>query len=86
MTLRFAYTQPNGIVAIVIAAPKELLLPLIGTGSPKTLSDADYRAHVIARSIPKTATDVIELKTDQDLPPDRSRRLTWSIKNGKLWY
>lgn len=92
--MRFIYTTPNGGVAIVEAAPREILEPLIGkrtvaidgirpiAGQPK-LSEEDYRAHVIARAIPSDATNVQELPSDWSAPPDRTFRGAW-VQSGKV--
>lgn len=85
MALRFAYTQPNGMVAIVIAAPKEALAPLIGVPGAlgiRTLSDDAYRQHVLARSIPADATNLHELAADWTPPDDRTYRNAW-VTDGK---
>lgn len=67
MTLRFSYTRPDGGVVIVAAAPKDKLELILGP-----LTDVEYRAHVLARSIPTDATDVAELPIDWS-PPDTDR-------------
>lgn len=83
--MRIAYTQADGGVAIVIAAPKEVLLPLIGKPTGPVgiieLSDADYCAHIYARSIPADATNVHELPDDWQAP-DREFRGAW-VTDGK---
>jgi hypothetical protein len=61
MPLRFAYTRPNGGVSIVSAAPKAHLERLIGEFGP--LSDADYRDHVLRRSIPAGAANASSCPT-----------------------
>jgi hypothetical protein len=67
MILRFAYTRPDGSLSIVIAAPKVKLERVLGP-----LTDQNYRAHVVARSIPADATDVHELP-DTWAPSDTDR-------------
>jgi hypothetical protein len=76
MALKFAYTQPDGSVAIVHAAPKEHLERLFGP-----MTDAQYEAHVLERSIPADATDVTRLPDDWKSPADRSSRNTWKLKH-----
>jgi hypothetical protein len=75
MALKFAYTQPDGSVAIVHAVPKEHLERLFGP-----MTDAQYESHVLERSIPADATEVTKLPADWT-PPDRSSRNTWKLKH-----
>ena len=83
MALRFAYRTPDGGVAVVIAAPKENLAPLLGRLNEETglfeLSDEAYRAHVIERSIPPEASAVAELPDDWQPPEDRTFRNAWTM-------
>lgn len=85
--LRFAYTRPDGGVDIVRAMPKDDLAAVIGTHDMATgrmiLSDDDYRAHVVERSIPEYATDVIELPEDWT-EPDRNYRNAWILTGGQI--
>ena len=75
--LRFAYTRPDGGMSIVNAAPKDRLELVLGE-----LTDEQYRAHVIERSIPVDAIDVHELPIDWQPPDvDRTFRNAWR-KNG----
>ena len=78
--MRIAYQQADGTVAIVVAAPKEALTPLIGrvdeNGQRIPLTDQEYRDHVFARSIPAGATNVHELPDDWTAP-DRYFRNAW---------
>jgi hypothetical protein len=88
MALRFAFTRPDGGTTIVSAAPKEFLVEVIGKPNQfgmRTLSDEDYRDHVIERSIPADATNVIELPADWT-PPDEDRafRNAWEISESKV--
>lgn len=69
MALKYAYTQPDGSVAIVHAAPKEHLGRLFGP-----MTDAQYEAHVVGRSIPVDAKDVTKLPADWVPPEDRETR------------
>lgn len=68
-----------------MVAPKENLLEQLGRRKteegPIELSDEDYRAHVIARSIPIDATNVIELGENDTIPEDRYFRNAW-VLNG----
>jgi hypothetical protein len=86
MALRFAYRTPDGGLAIVIAAPKENLAPLLGRLNEETglyeWSDEDYRAHVIERSIPPEASEVTELPDDWQPPEDRTFRNAWTLADG----
>lgn len=84
MALRWAYTRQDGGVDIVQAMRKEDLARVIGKTDQfgnVTLSDEDYRAFVYSRSIPDTATNVIELPEDWTEPP-REHRNAWTIANG----
>lgn len=84
MTIRFAYTKSDGGVAIVIATPKEVLTRLIGkpiNGSYE-LSDEEYIAHVLDRSIPKDAENLFRLPDDWEPPKDRTFRNAW-VTDGK---
>lgn len=76
--MRIAYTQDNGTVAIVGAAPKAHLEKLFGP-----LSDEQYKAHVRKRALPEYANDAIELPDDFELP-DRAKRQFWRIKGRRL--
>ncbi|HET7851986.1 MAG TPA: hypothetical protein VFK91_04500, partial [Methyloceanibacter sp.] len=77
---------PAGGIAIVTAAAKENLAPLLGRLNAETgayeLSDEDYRAHVVERSIPPEATDVTELPKDWQPPQDRTFRNAWTLGAG----
>lgn len=78
--MRIAYTRPDGGASIVIAAPKKDLERVLGP-----LSDAEYRAHVMQRSIPADATDIKELP-DNWTPPDKDRtfRNAWKHSGGQF--
>lgn len=85
--MRFAYKNSEGRVCLVMAAPKEALAPLLGKRNAEgdlIFTDADYRQHVLSRSIPKDATDLIELPDDWKAPSDRSLRHAWTIKGGRV--
>jgi hypothetical protein len=79
MTLRFAYTRPDGGISIVNAARKQDIEQRVGK-----LTDAQYRAHVRGRSIPPDATDVVELPADWSAPADRTFRDAWRLTSGKI--
>lgn len=86
MGLRWAYTAADGRVSIVQAMPKADLEPLIGTLNDKgdmVLSDKEYYMFVYNRSIPETATNVIELADDVVLP-SREYRDAWEVHNGAI--
>jgi hypothetical protein len=74
MALKYAYTLPDGGVAIVHAVPKEHLERLFGP-----LTDEQYEAHVVERSIPKDATEVTKLPDDWTPPDDRTFRDAWKL-------
>lgn len=90
--MRIAYTRPDGGVSIVNAAPKEQLArvlrfpvvddegKIIGDRGP---TDAEYRAHVIERAVPKDATDVVEMAVDAVLP-ERAFRDAWVLKGRSI--
>lgn len=76
MSLRIAYTRPDGGVSIVSAAPKADIERVIG---PMTAQE--YLAHVLSRSIPSDATDVNVLPLNWT-PPDGTFRNAWRQVNG----
>lgn len=85
MTLRFAYLHPNGNVALVLAARRESLAPVIGTPVVAedgtviryNLNDEDYRSHVLSRSIPEGAGDVFEIPAGVEIPDREGRTVEW---------
>jgi hypothetical protein len=79
MSLRYAYTRPDGGVSIVNAAPKAGLERVLGP-----LTDEQYKAHVLERSIPADATDVTELPVDWSPPEDRTFRDAWKNDKGNV--
>lgn len=78
MTLRIAFTRPDGGVSIVSAAPKPQIERTLGP-----LTDSEYLQHVLARSIPPEASDVSVL-ADAWAPPDIDRefRNAWRHTGG----
>ncbi len=82
MTLRFAYTRPDGGVSIVVVVDKANLdrLPVIGEFGP--LSQEHYRQFVLERSIPPDASDVSELPDNWQPPDDRTFRDAWVYASG----
>lgn len=75
--MKFAFMQPNGVAAILMAAPKADIERDLGQ-----LSDEDYRAHVM-KGIPLDATNVHELPDDWKPPStDRALRNAW-VTDGK---
>ena len=69
--MKFVYTRPeDGGVSVVVPAPKADLEWVLGP-----LTDDEYRAHVLERSIPPDALNVREI-SDDDLP-DREFRNAW---------
>lgn len=77
--MRIAYTRPDGGISIVAAAPKEHLERVFGP-----LTDKQYRAHVIERSIPADALDVQELPDNLTLPEDRTFRNAWRMSDKSI--
>ena len=71
--MRLAYMQDNGTAAVVYAADKVSIEAVLGE-----LTDEQYRAHVIERSIPKGKT-FLELPNDWT-PPDRDFRGAWTVQ------
>lgn len=78
MSLKYAFTTSDGRLAIVHAVSKASLEKVLGP-----LTDEQYEAHVVERSIPSDATDVTKLPDDWT-PPDRSTRDRWKIEGGKV--
>ena len=78
MALTYTYTAPNGTMMRVTAVAKEKVERLLG---PLTVED--YKAHVVAVSIPADATDVHEMPEGWRFPADTdaSFRRAWR-KNG----
>lgn len=67
---KIAY-QLNGILCIVIPAQKSDIEMVLGP-----LTDEQYRAHVMERSIPENATGIREIE-DTDIPQSRDFRGAW---------
>jgi hypothetical protein len=77
--MKLAYSTANGGVAIVHAAPREALEPLIGTatvGAPPTLSEDAYVAHVLERN-GLAAEQVVTLPDDWIAP--NGPRASWVL-------
>jgi hypothetical protein len=68
---KMIYTQTNGSVVVVTPAPKERIESVIGP-----LTDAQYEAHVISRSIPNDAINLRSI-SDEDIPTSREFRDAW---------
>ncbi len=77
MPLRFAFTRPDGGVSIVNAMPKEGIEVLLGP-----LTEDEYEAHVLERSIPADAVKVTRLPDDWTPPSDRTFRNAWAHRGG----
>ena len=70
--MKIMYTRPeDGGVSIVIAASKEDIEKVLGP-----LTQEEYEAHVIERSIPANATRVKRIE-DSGIPADREFRNAW---------
>lgn len=70
---KIVFTRPeDGGVSIIVPAPKKDLERVLGP-----LTEEQYKAHVIERSIPRNAIKVREID-DQDLPNDRYFRNAWT--------
>lgn len=72
--MKFVYTK-DGTLNVVVAAPKAHLEKVFGP-----LTDEQYKAHVISRSIPE-GVEYREI-TDNELPPDRIFRDAWKDEGG----
>lgn len=69
--LKFIYTNPDGSVSIINAAPKEVIEHVLGP-----LTDLEYKAHILEVSVPNNATNVREI-SDNDIPENREFRGAW---------
>jgi hypothetical protein len=78
--MKFAYATADGGVAIVYAAAKEDLERLFG----RTLTANQYRAFVLARSIPVGVTPR-QLPDDWTPPDDRGFRDAWRLNGGTVF-
>lgn len=76
--MKLAYSRPDGGVSIVMAAPKEALERALGK-----MTQEQYEAHVLKRSIPVDAIEVVKLPDDW-IAPDRSTRNAWRLRDGKI--
>lgn len=72
--MRIAYLSSAGDLCLVEAAPKETLERVLGQ-----MTEAQYRAHVMERSIPPGAKDVRVLPSDWTPPEDRTFRSAWRM-------
>jgi hypothetical protein len=72
--MKFVYTK-DGTLNVVVAAPKAHLEKVFGP-----LTDEQYKAHVISRSIPE-GVEFREI-TDNELPQDRLFRDAWKDEGG----
>lgn len=68
---KIVYTRPDGGVSIIHPAAKHNIEKVMGP-----MTDAEYEAHVLARSIPADATNVRYID-DADIPTDREFRNAW---------
>lgn len=68
---KLIYKQPDGIIAIVVPAPKKDIEKVAGP-----LTDEQYKEHVIKRSVPE-GVDFREVD-DSDIPADRTLRNAWA--------
>jgi hypothetical protein len=77
--MKYAFTRPDGGVTIIHAASKKSLERVLGP-----LTDAQYEAHVVERSIPADATNVTKLPDDWTPPDDRTFRDAWKHDKGEV--
>lgn len=68
---KIIYTTVEGGVSIIVPAPKEAIEKVLGP-----LTQAEYEAHVVERSIPVDAINVRSVE-DTDIPADREFRNAW---------
>jgi hypothetical protein len=72
--MRFQYSTPDGGVAIVHAAPMADLEKVLGP-----LSEENYMAHVIGKSLPPGVKKVLVLADDWTPPESREFRNAWRL-------
>lgn len=78
--MRLTYTDPEtGIAVIMHAAPKHSLERVLGP-----LSEENYMAHVIGKSLPAGVKEVIVMSDDWTPPESREFRNAWKIENGQV--
>ncbi len=75
---KIAYTRPDGGVSIVSPASKEAVERVLGP-----LTKAKYEAHIMEKSIPADATNIVFLVEDE-VPTDRSFRDAWKAEDGVI--
>lgn len=68
---KIIYTRPDGGLSVVVPAPKEAIEKMLGP-----LTEEEYVAHVLERSIPADATKV-RYVNEEDIPSDREFRNAW---------
>lgn len=91
--MRIAFTRPDGGVSIVNAAPFETLALALGSRVEIVTDNGNiasqthilwsreaYRDHVIDRSIPSDASNIVDLPDDWTPPDDRTFRDAWVLK------
>jgi hypothetical protein len=69
--LKYVYTNADGTVAVIHAAPKTSIEEMLGP-----LTDEEYEAHVLEKSVPAGAISVRRI-TEDDIPGDRKYRDCW---------
>ncbi len=74
--MKFTY-ELDGKLCVVHAAPKDHIERMLGP-----LTDAEYKQHILDRSIPEGAANVSEVK-ESDIPSDREYREAWARKGKK---
>lgn len=77
--MKFAFTRPNGGVAIAVADVKSRLEKVFGE-----MTQDQYESHVIERLIPKDAVDLVRLPDDWEPPSGRELRNAWRLVDGKI--
>jgi hypothetical protein len=82
--MKLAYAKPDGGVAIVHAAAREVLALVVGTldeNGAWTLSEADYLAHVLQRN---GLSEEGVVRLPDDWTPPTAPRASWVLANGRV--
>ncbi len=79
--MKYIYTNNEGVLCLVHPVEKSIIEIYL----KKTLTLAEYKAHIKERSIPSDATGVKEI-IDEDIPSDRIFRNSWKDDGGKIGF
>jgi hypothetical protein len=72
--MKLSYRNDNGVVALVLGAPKPTIERFLG----RELTDEEYR-EIVAKGVPEGAAEVQELPEDWQPVEDRTFRNAWEI-------